>query len=210
MGNQSIKTQVYESVLKDILDGVYQPNAVINEKTLMEKFGVSKTPIREALVQLCSEGYIKNIPRFGYQVTSITPKEILEILEFRKVIELGALEKMIMELTKEEIEVLKELNCQVELVDNQHEVKLHWALNQDFHKKLCSFSKNRYLEKALEDSLRVCSRISNQYYVKVWENKHEGAYNHRKLVQAIEDRDIERAKEILAEDIEELMKNRVW
>ena len=53
MGNQSIKTQVYESVLKDILDGVYQPNAVINEKTLMEKFGVSKTPIREALVQLC-------------------------------------------------------------------------------------------------------------------------------------------------------------
>ena len=95
-------------------------------------------------------------------------------------------------------------------MDNQHEVKLHWALNQDFHKKLCSFSKNRYLEKALEDSLRVCSRISNQYYVKVWENKHEGAYNHRKLVQAIEDRDIERAKEILAEDIEELMKNRVW
>ena len=143
-------------------------------------------------------------------MTSITPKEILEILEFRKVIELGALEKMIMELTKEEIEVLKELNRQVELVDNQHEVKLHWALNQDFHKKLCSFSKNRYLEKALEDSLRVCSRISNQYYVKVWENKHEGAYNHRKLVQAIEDRDIERAKEILAEDIEELMKNRVW
>lgn len=210
MGNQSIKTQVYESVLKDILDGVYLPNDVINEKQLIEKFGVSKTPIREALVQLCSEGYIKNIPRFGYQITAITPSEILEIVEFRKIIELGALERTMDLITEEELGLLKELNRQVETIDHRHEVKLHWTLNQDFHKKLCSFSANRYLQKALEDSLNVCARISNQYYVKVWEDDHEGAYNHRRVVRALEEKDIERAKAILAEDIEELLKNRIW
>lgn len=210
MGNPSIKTQVYEHVLRDILDGIYLPNAVINEKNLMEKFNVSKTPVREALVQLCSEGYMKNIPRFGYQVTMITPSEILEMIEFRKVIELGALERTIDLLTIENLAELKEMNRQVEEIDHRHEVKLHWALNQDFHKKLCSYSGNRYLQKALDDSLNVCSRISNQYYVKVWENEQEGAYNHKKVVQALEEKNLERAKVILAEDIEELLKNRIW
>lgn len=209
MGNQSIKEQVYECVLKDVLDGVYQPNAVINEKHLMEQFHVSKTPVREALVQLCSEGYLKNIPRFGYQVTSITPSEIVEIIEYRKVIELAALEKAAKIMTQENLEELKEMNRQVSLVNNRHEAKLHWELNQNFHKKLCSFCSNRYLQKALDDSLKVCSRISNQYYVKVWEHEHEGAYNHRKIIKAIEDGEIQRAKEILSEDIDELLKNRV-
>lgn len=210
MGNQSIKEQVYASVLQDILDGAYPQNAVINEKTLMEKFGVSKAPVREALVQLCSEGFIKNIPRFGYQILSITPSEIVEMVEYRKVIELGALERAAAQITKADIEQLKALNRKVELVDKRHEVKLHWEMNQDFHKKLCSFCGNRYLDKALDASLKVCARFSNQYYVKVWEHKQEGAYKHKQVVQAIEAGDIERAKVILAEDIEELLKNRVW
>lgn len=209
MGNQSIKEQVYECVLKDVLDGVYQPNAVINEKHLIEQFHVSKAPVREALVQLCSEGYLKNIPRFGYQVTSITPSEIVEIIEYRKVIELGALEKAVKVMTQENLEELKELNRQVSLVNNRHEAKLHWELNQNFHRKLCSFCNNRYLQKALDDSLKVCSRISNQYYVKVWEHEHEGAYNHQKIIKAIESGEILQAKEILSEDIDELLKNRV-
>lgn len=210
MGNPSIKTQVYEHVLRDILDGIYLPNTVINEKNLMEKFSVSKTPVREALVQLCSEGYMKNIPRFGYQVTVITPSEILEMIEYRKVIELGALERTMDVITEANLAELKEMNQQVEKIDHRHEVKLHWAMNLDFHKKLCSYSGNRYLQKALEDALNVCSRISNQYYVKVWEEKQEGAYNHKKVVRALEEKDIEQAKAILAEDIEELLKNRIW
>ena len=210
MGNPSIKETIYASVLKDILDGAYPQDAVINEKTLMEEFGVSKAPVREALVQLCSEGFIKNIPRFGYQLVSITPSEIVEMVEYRKVIELGALERAAERITKEDLEELKALNRQVELVDKKHEVKLHWEMNQNFHKKLCSFCGNRYLDNALDASLKVCARISNQYYVKVWEHKHEGAYKHRLIVQAMEEGDIERAKVILAEDIEELLKNRVW
>ena len=102
MGNPSIKETIYASVLKDILDGAYPQDAVINEKTLMEEFGVSKAPVREALVQLCSEGFIKNIPRFGYQLVSITPSEIVEMVEYRKVIELGALERAAERITKDE------------------------------------------------------------------------------------------------------------
>ena len=110
MQGQSIKSQVYEGIMKDILDGVYKANDIINEKTLMEKYGVSKTPVREALVQLCSEGVLNNIPRFGYQLMAILPNQIMEIIEFRKIVELGALETCFPHLTSEQLSQLKRLN----------------------------------------------------------------------------------------------------
>ena len=64
--NQSIKELVYEGILNDIIQGVYPANSILNERTLVEKYGVSKTPVREALVQLCGEGILKNIPRYAH------------------------------------------------------------------------------------------------------------------------------------------------
>ena len=91
--NQSIKELVYEGILNDIILGVYPANSILNERTLVEKYGGSKTSVREALVQLCSEGILKNIPRFGYQLPVITPSELSAIIEYRIILETGALKK---------------------------------------------------------------------------------------------------------------------
>ena len=48
---------------------------------MIEKFGVSKSPVREALVELCKDGVLINIPRMGYQVRAVTLKEIMDILK---------------------------------------------------------------------------------------------------------------------------------
>lgn len=202
---QSIKSQVYEGILKDILDGIYQPNAIINEKTLIEKYGVSKTPVREALVQLCSEGILNNIPRYGYQLSLITPAEIVETIEFRKVIETGALERCFDRLKDKELDVLRELNREAGEIMLLSDVKVHWEMNKRFHRTLCSFSKNRYLQKSLEDSLKTCTRIANQYFLKTWEEKESEPDNHIMLVKAIENKNLELAGKILSRDIE-LMK----
>ncbi|SHK48695.1 DNA-binding transcriptional regulator, GntR family [Anaerocolumna jejuensis DSM 15929] len=208
MKNQSIKNQVYEGILKDILDGVYQANAIINEKALIDKYNVSKTPVREALVQLCSEGILKNIPRFGYQLSMITPSEIIEMIEFRKIIEVGALEMSFDRLTASHLEELKELNRQAENISKSQDIKVHWEANQMFHRKLCSFCGNRYLQKSLDDSLNFCTRIANQYFVKVWESNEAEDGDHFKIVNSIENKNLEYAKEILIYDIE-LMKNKI-
>ena len=139
MQGQSIKSQVYEGIMKDILDGVYKANDIINEKTLMEKYGVSKTPVREALVQLCSEGVLNNIPRFGYQLMAILPNQIMEIIEFRKIIELGALETCFAHLTSEQLLQLKRLNEEAARITYTKDPKIHWEANNRFHKTLCSF-----------------------------------------------------------------------
>lgn len=104
--NQSIKELVYEGILNDIIQGVYPANSILNERTLVEKYGVSKTPVREALVQLCGEGILKNIPRYGYQLPVITPSEINAIIEYRIVLETGALRKTMKIITREQIDKL--------------------------------------------------------------------------------------------------------
>lgn len=203
MGRQSIKSQIYESILKDILDGIYQANDIINEKTLIEKYNVSKTPVREALVQLCSEGMLNNIPRFGYQLAAISPSEIIEIIELRKVIELGALEMCFSRITQQDIDELKIMNEEAANIANTKDIRIHWQNNQDFHKKLCSLSENRYMLKTLEDALNICTRISNQYFTKVWdERKPTDAISHIRLVEAIESGDLKQAKQILSDDVE--------
>lgn len=73
----------YEGILNDILDGKYDVTSVIKEKNMIAKYQVSKTPVREARVQLCSESILVNIPRYGYKLVAITPQQILEVIELK-------------------------------------------------------------------------------------------------------------------------------
>ena len=85
----------------------YRPNDILTENQMIEKFGVSKSPVREALVELCKDGVLINIPRMGYQVRAVTLKEIMDILEFRVDVEVGGLRKSFPVLTRENINMLR-------------------------------------------------------------------------------------------------------
>lgn len=137
----------------------------------------------------------------GYQISMITPREIVEMLEYRKIIEVGALEQCFFRITEAQMDELRELNDYARSIAGSQDAKDHWNINERFHKKLCSFSENRYLQKALDDSMKACTRIANQYFVKVWEENQEEDGNHYKLVKAMEEKDFETAKEILIYDI---------
>ena len=72
---ESLKNMVYQAILNGIFTDEYKPNQIINEQELVQKFGCSKTPIREALVTLCNEGILRSFPRFGYQVVSVSRED---------------------------------------------------------------------------------------------------------------------------------------
>ena len=78
---ESLKNMVYQAILNGIFTDEYKPNQIINEQELVQKFGCSKTPIREALVTLCNEGILHSFPRFGYQVVSVSREEAQNILD---------------------------------------------------------------------------------------------------------------------------------
>ena len=71
----SIKGRVYEQLKFELLAGRLRPGVFLQEKQLAHTFGVSKTPIREALADLVKERFVQLIPRKGYWVAPIEPQE---------------------------------------------------------------------------------------------------------------------------------------
>lgn len=202
--DESLKSMVYKSMSEDILLGKYLPGMTFSEKDLVEKYNISKSPIREALIELCNEGILRSIPRFGYEVLEISQSELRDVKETRALLELGALNLSFDRITPEEISHLKMVldNAQDE---GEKSVLLHWNRNSQFHIELASLSGNEYLIKQLKNTLMLMSRAYSQYQSKKHNKtsfKSGESHNHANLIDAIEKKDKEKALEILARDLD--------
>ena len=102
----SKKEQVHDSIVSSVLDGTYPPGTILTEKALVEAFQFSKSPIREALIELCNENILRNIPRLGYEVTRLTEDDIRDIRGLRLSLECDFLIHYGSQITKEEINTL--------------------------------------------------------------------------------------------------------
>ena len=72
----SLKEQVYTKIFNDLVVERFPLDEFLTEKQFMELYGVSKAPVREALIELCNEGILRSIPRLGYQIIPVTQKDI--------------------------------------------------------------------------------------------------------------------------------------
>ena len=71
----TVKQQVYNLIFSDVLEGNFPLDEFITEKQLMERYQAGKAPVREALIELCSENILHSIPRLGYQIIQVTEKK---------------------------------------------------------------------------------------------------------------------------------------
>ena len=198
---KTLKEIVVEGIYREIEEGVYKPNDIIHEGEIMEKYDMSKSPVREALIELCKDNVLKNIPRVGYQVVSVTLQEILDLLEFRMDVETANLRRLASRITKEQLEELKQLDTIAG--DNPEQmVAVHWNRNTEFHMKLCEMGGNGYICREISAALlRSCQYIS-QYFQTAWKkNAESNSYYHRAVIAALEAGDAEMAVEMLRKDI---------
>lgn len=198
---KTLKEIVVEGIYREIEEGVYKPNDIIHEGEIMEKYDMSKSPVREALIELCKDNVLKNIPRVGYQVVSVTLQEILDLLEFRIDVETANLRRLASRITKEQLEELKQLDT-IAGDNPERMVAVHWNRNTEFHMKLCEMGGNGYICREISAALlRSCQYIS-QYFQTAWKkNAESNSYYHRAVIAALEAGDAERAVEMLRKDI---------
>ena len=78
---RSLKGHVYDYIVDLIDGGALADDHKISEQQICEALGVSRTPVREALIQLASDGYLENVPRKGFYVKSVTEDSAREIVE---------------------------------------------------------------------------------------------------------------------------------
>ena len=201
---KSLKEQVYAAVIRDVISGEYPPNAILSEKQLIERFSVSKSPVRDALIELCNEGVLRSIPRFGYEVVAYTEKDVREIIEFRGVLESHCLRQCAGSLTAADFERLDQFLVQSEqLAHSEQEIVAHWENNVSFHLLLCSLAQNEYIYKELERSMNVQLRAYAQFH---WDRWHKTAIildvdTHKMIVRALARRDLEEALRVLRQDL---------
>ena len=101
------KTLVYQSVFADIIRRQYSHQSIITEKMLIDKYNLSKSPVREALIQLCSDGILESLPRIGYRIIPLSMKDLSDALTLRLLIETKALEYSFPNINENKINTLK-------------------------------------------------------------------------------------------------------
>lgn len=196
----SLKDAIYNAILEEILALEYLPGQILNEKAMIEKYNCSKSPVREALQALCMDGVLRSIPRYGYEVVRLTMDDIREMLQFRMVLEAGMLRARGTKLTLGQLERLEEIDrrCSEAAADPW----VHWGYNVEFHLKLISFCGNSY---AVEQLTRCLARL-RRGYAQMYLNKLEvepeiDTRHHQPLIQALRDKDIDKALEVLRADL---------
>ena len=185
-----------------IRDGILPPGERLMEIPLAEELGVSRTPIREAIRILEQEGLIVMIPRRGTYVADMSLKDVTEVFELRSILEELAAELAAERITNEEIEALEQ--HLVEIGNYMNENNLDKVVQADilFHEILYKASRNDRLVEMINNlreqtlRFRTLSMSQTGRLAKTWDE-------HRQLVEAISDRDVERARQIARIHMEE-------
>lgn len=137
-GEHSKKSEIYYAIRQAIISGEVQPGEILNEGTLGAQYGVSRTPVREALLMLTFEGLVSALPRAGYMVTHITVRDVHEAFHLREVLELEATRLAAQRITEEELDGLEAYKMGVP-------AELNPGYNKQFHAIIAGASGNRRL-----------------------------------------------------------------
>lgn len=192
--------RVFEILRDDILEGIYKPGESLVETKLSEKLGVSRTPIRDAIRQLGSEGLVKIVPNRGAVVKGISQQEIKDIYKIRMLVEGMAAGRAAENITSDELDELRETVELEGFYTERKDIEHLTRLDTKFHDILFRASKSQplthmlstfhhYLQKARSASMSVPGRALKVYG------------EHKAIFDAIEAGDPDKAEKLTTKHI---------
>ncbi|NHN84523.1 FCD domain-containing protein [Acetobacter musti] len=183
-----------------ILDGVLVPGQKISEKKLCEQFGISRTPLREALKVLASEGLIELLPRRGAVVAQITEADIRDLFPIMGALEGLAGELACARMTERDLEHLQELHDQMMRSYQRRDEQRYLRQNRKMHEAIFEVARNPALTEMYQ---QVLTRIhACRFIVKKREEEWAVAVaEHEVIMEALRARDSGRAAQLMREHI---------
>ncbi|SDO17506.1 DNA-binding transcriptional regulator, GntR family [Halomonas shengliensis] len=181
--------EVHDVIKQRILDGHYRAHEYVREASIARELAVSRTPVREALRELVSEGWLEAIPHHGARVVAWTEKDAREVFELRLVLEPMAVRLAGGRIDAERLARLEALagrmEALVERVEADPAVRNEIAfLNHDFHRLLVEASDNLRLASVLESVVRT-SVIRRNFGNYDLDNLRRSMRHHREILEAI-------------------------
>ncbi|MFK8794614.1 GntR family transcriptional regulator [Planococcus plakortidis] len=196
----------YEMIKNEIIIGKLPPGKRLTEEALAERLQVSRTPVREAIKQLESDGLITPFQRRGYVVREFTIQDIRQIYNVRALLESHGTSEAALYRTDEDLEKIHNKNLAYEKAINElnrediYSIRSLQQANQAFHEEIYKATKNEYLM-SLISKVVVVPLIFRSFY---WYNESQLMRSldvHNTIWKAIENQEPERAKIAMQEHI---------
>jgi DNA-binding GntR family transcriptional regulator len=141
----TLREKILETIRDAIISGALKPGEKVAEPELSERFGISRTPIREAFRQLESEGYLTVIPRKGAVVASFSERDVEEFYAIKSILEGYAARKACAKLTPREIDKLQSINDKMSLLAEDGDIKHFFKVHNSFHELFVRAADNEKL-----------------------------------------------------------------
>lgn len=188
----------YQQLLTQIQRGQLKPGDYLREQAIAEALGVSRTPVREALRRLESDGLVISEPRFGMVIRDLSYAEVIELYQIREVLERTAAQMSARVITEVELQELEVIQSRMEKV--RHDAREMALINHTFHVAILNSAKNRYLWKALE-SVQKAMLILGPSTMEFPERAETAIEEHRSLLDALRARDVTLAEKVMGEHL---------
>ena len=143
--HQLLRTQVYEYLREDLRTGNIRPGMFISINQVAKELGMSRTPLRDALLQLQSEGFVTFLPQRGIRINELTEDDLVYIYEMLGALDSRALLSVCEKLGPQEVARMKKINERMLQVINKKQFSHYFELNRDFHNVYLNLSTNRPL-----------------------------------------------------------------
>lgn len=204
--------RAYRHIRQKLLDGSVAPGSRLSYGTIGKEIGISATPVREAVGQLASEGFVELVPQLGAVVRELTREEAVELYELREALESFAAghaaerigDRALAELAKNVEEsaalVEKVRGSGKERADKSVAKKFH-ALDLSFHMTIIEASRNRRMLKVVGDShilTRIFQADRHSFSLEILETT---VAEHAAIEKAIRMRDAEATREAMRRHI---------
>ena len=147
--SQPLSAGLYQEIQKDILSGELPSDTKLTEAAICKRYGVSRTPVREAFRQLEADGLIENIPNRGAFVTGLSKRDISDLWDLRTLFEIQAVEWAIRRMTDEDIDALRETVEFMEFYTLKDDIEKVLSFNSQFHNIIYVGTKDRMIQKTL-------------------------------------------------------------
>lgn len=157
--HQTLREKILETIRDAILKGSMKPGERVSEPDLAERFGISRTPIREAFRQLESEGYLQVVPRKGAVVASLSERDIEEFYAIKIILEGFAARMAAEKLSEKDIERLELINERLEAIKKEGDVKKFFRVHNEFHEVFIKAAGNEKLYDMINQLVMKFSRL---------------------------------------------------
>lgn len=202
--SQNLSEQVYDIILQRIISGKYKTGGRINPNQLVLELNISRSPIKDALNKLYGAGIIDISPRKGHYVRKFLKKEVIDLFEFRLMLEVEAAKKSIRFLSNEDYELLKKnVEQSIKIAEENSssiEVKI-FELDRDFHRMIISRTKNKLFSK-MANNIHILSHAVRIQFGEDRKRTLASQKEHQEILKALIKKDLKEIEYTITKHLE--------